>query len=309
MKLKFIDLCAGIGGFHYALHNIGWECVYASEIDKTAREVYENNFKKISPKIFHNENEFFNDDIFKFDTNEKIKKIPDFDAICAGFPCQPFSQIGKKKGFGENYEGRGNIFFKLIDIIEIKKPEVIFLENVRHITKHDEGRTFKRIESEIRKLDYSFYHKVIRASDFGLPQHRPRTFMIGFKNERIEDSYFKFPASITLKNTISDIFGGSCDRDIGFTLRLGGMGSGINDRRNWDSYMVDGKVVKLQPLHALKMQGFNTTFKLPKSRTVSLRLLGNSVAVNVVKHIGLQIEKYLTSKKEFKKNAQIEIKI
>ena len=156
--MKFIDLCAGIGGFHIALHNIGWKCVYASEINSTARSVYENNFRKISPNLF--KKNLFNEDIFNVDIN----KIPNFDVICAGFPCQPFSQIGQKKGFAENFEGRGNIFFEIIKIIKAKKPKVIFLENVKHIIKHDNGKTFKRIENEIRKLNYSFYHKVIKAS-------------------------------------------------------------------------------------------------------------------------------------------------
>ena len=301
--MKFIDLCAGIGGFHLALHKIGWECVYASEINPIARNVYEDNFKKISPKLFSED--LFNEDIFNCNTTD----IPDFDVICAGFPCQPFSQIGKKKGFTENLEGRGNIFFELLRIIKDKQPKVIFLENVRHIIKHDEGRTFKRIEEEIRSLNYSFCHEVIKASDFGLPQLRPRTFMIGFKNEDKEDSFFKFPDNKKLNITMSDVFKGKCDRDVGFTLRLGGMGSGIDDRRNWDSYRVDGEVVKLQPEHGKKMQGYPQSFKLPKSRITSLRLLGNSVAINVIKEIGLQIEKYLNSKEDFKKNSQMHMKI
>lgn len=301
--MKFIDLCAGIGGFHLALHKIGWECVYASEINPIARSVYEDNFKKISPKLFSED--FFNEDIFNCDTSY----IPDFDVICAGFPCQPFSQIGKKKGFTENLEGRGNIFFELLRIIKDKQPKVIFLENVRHIINHDKGRTFKRIEKEIRNLNYSFYHQVIKASDFGLPQHRPRTFMIGFKDEEIHDSYFKFPKEKKLNMTMSDIFGAKCDRDIGFTLRLGGMGSGIDDRRNWDAYRVNGEVIKLQAEHAKKMQGFPKSFKLPKSRISSLRLLGNSVAINVVKEIGLQIDKYINDKDEFKKNTQMQMKV
>ena len=301
--MKFIDLCAGIGGFHLALHKIGWECVYASEINPIARKVYEDNFKTISPELFSED--LFNEDIFNCDTSD----IPDFDVICAGFPCQPFSQIGKKKGFTENLEGRGNIFFELLRIIKDKQPKVIFLENVRHIIKHDDGRTFKRIEEEIRSLNYSFYHEVLKASDFGLPQLRPRTFMIGFKNEDKEDSFFKFPDNKKLNITMSDVFKGKCDRDVGFTLRLGGMGSGIDDRRNWDSYRVDGEVVKLQPEHGKKMQGYPQSFKLPKSRITSLRLLGNSVAINVIKEIGLQIEKYLNSKEDFKKNSQMHMKI
>ena len=93
---------------------------------------------------------------------------------------------------------------------------------------------------------------------------------------------------------MSDIFDGECGRDIGFTLRLGGMGSGINDRRNWDSYLVNGEVIKLQAEHGKKMQGLPLSFKLPKSRTISLKLLGNSVAINVVKALGKEIEYHIS---------------
>jgi DNA (cytosine-5)-methyltransferase 1 len=297
--MKFIDLCAGIGGFHHALHQIGWQCVYASEINPKARKVYQHNFKDISPELF--EDKLFNEDIYECDTVD----IPDFDVICAGFPCQPFSQIGYKKGFTEDLEGRGNLFFELTRIIKDKQPKVLFLENVRHIVKHDEGRTFARIRDEIKELGYSFYWKVIRASEFGLPQHRPRTFMIGFKGEKDHDCYFEFPDAQELEMTMSDIFGGECDRDIGFTLRLGGMGSGIEDRRNWDAYRVNGEVVRLQVEHGKKMQGFPEEFQLPKARGTGLKLLGNSVATNVVREIGVQIEKYVTSKDDFKKGKQM----
>ena len=106
-KYKFIDLFAGIGGFHFAFHKLGLECVFASEIEQSARKSYEKNFKKISPKLFSKKR--FNHDIFELDT----KDLPKFDICCAGFPCQPFSQIGYKKGFKENLEGRGNLFFEI----------------------------------------------------------------------------------------------------------------------------------------------------------------------------------------------------
>jgi DNA (cytosine-5)-methyltransferase 1 len=119
-NLKFIDLFAGIGGFHLAFHNAGCECVFACEIDKFARSTYYNNFLKISPNLFANNNFF--DDIQKV----KTEQIPDFDILCAGFPCQPFSQIGFKNGFLEQKENRGNMFFEIIRILQIKKPTAFF---------------------------------------------------------------------------------------------------------------------------------------------------------------------------------------
>jgi len=292
-KYKFIDLCAGIGGFHFALHKLGLECVFASEIEESARKSYEINFKKISPKLFSKNR--FNKNIFELNT----KDIPRFDILCAGFPCQPFSQIGYKKGFKENLEGRGNLFFEIERILKDKRPKAFLLENVQHLIKHDNTNTFSKIKKSIKALNYSFYHKVIRASDFNLPQLRPRTFMIGFADEKPEDECFKFPEPITRTKTMSDILGGKCSREIGFTLRLGGAGSGIHDRRNWDRYLVDGMEVLITPEHGKAMQGFPKSHYLAESRTKSMKLLGNSVAVNVVKAIGKQMLLYIDNKKKF----------
>lgn len=292
-ETKFIDLFAGIGGFHYALHKLGAKCVFASEIDETARKSYEHNFKKISPNIFSSN--LFNKDIYKQDK----RKIPDFDILCAGFPCQPFSQIGKKRGFSENFEGRGNLFFEISEILKLKKPRAFFLENVQHLINHDNGNTFKVIKETIENLNYSFYHKVIRASDFNLPQHRPRTFMVGFFNEKKRNQQFEFPEPIKLRKTMSDIFEGKCNKKIGYTLRLGGAGSGINDRRNWDRYLVNGKEIRITHEHGKKMQGLPKNFFLSNSRTASMKLLGNSVAVNAVRHVALEMIKYMFDRDKF----------
>ena len=255
---KFVDLFAGIGGFHIALHKLGLECVFASEIDKHARQTYKKNFTKISPNLFSNH--LFNEDIL--DLNYKV--IPDFDILCAGFPCQPFSQVGRKLGFKENFQSRGNMFFSIRDIIKAKRPKAIFLENVRHLINHDQGNTFKVIREIIEKdLQYSFSYSVIKASDFGLPQHRPRVFIVGFRDEKTKNTKFKFPESIKLTKTMSDILGGKCTREIGLTLRVGGSRSPINDRRNWDGYIVDGKEVRLNPQNGLEMMGFPKSFKFP----------------------------------------------
>ena len=307
-SFKFIDLFAGIGGFHLAMHKIGGECVFASEIDEDARITYERNFYEISPDLFKKElfeNNLFNKDIRSISPNE----IPDFDVLCAGFPCQPFSQAGYKKGFSDNQDSeRGNLFFSIADIIIAKKPKAFFLENVRGIVNHDGGKTFKIIRETIEKeLNYSFYYNVVKASDFGLPQLRPRTFMIGFRDDN-ELTSFKFPNPIPLKFNMSDVFGGKCSREIGFTLRVGGAGSNINDRRNWDSYLVDNEVVRIQPNHALKIQGFPDDFKLPNSKHKAMKQLGNSVAIDAVKAYARQLIDYMfsldkkTNKKTIKKN-------
>jgi DNA (cytosine-5)-methyltransferase 1 len=280
-KFTFIDLFAGIGGFHIAFENAGAKCVFVSEWDKFARETYENNFKKRSPEIFKNNN--FAGDITKVDP----LSIPDFDILTGGFPCQPFSQAGHKKGFNET---RGTLFFDIVNILDKKRPKAFFLENVRHLFKHDEGRTFKTIEKVLKEdLGYSLYTKIVKASDFGMPQHRPRLFMIGFLDQEID---FKFPEPLKeLKYNMSDILGGNCDKEIGYTLRVGGRGSNINDRRNWDSYRVNGKVVRIGENEGLKMQGFPEWFKFPDnlSKVQSMKQLGNSVAVPAIQAVAEQL--------------------
>ncbi|MEM7591743.1 MAG: HpaII family restriction endonuclease [Cyanobacteria bacterium P01_A01_bin.83] len=289
-NFKFVDLFAGIGGFHLAMHELGGECVFASEIDRYARTTYIHNFRKISPQLF--EKEYFNKDIRNIVPDE----IPDFNVLCAGFPCQPFSQAGHKRGFDDFHDSeRGNLFFNIADIIEAKKPEAYFLENIRGLVNHDQGKTFKLIRSILEQdLGYSFYYQIVKASDYGLPQLRPRTFMVGFRDESSFKT-FCFPPKIPLKFNMSDVWGGNCDREIGFTLRVGGRGSPIDDRRNWDSYLVDGEIKRLTYAEARIMQGFPEHFEFSVSPTQAIKQLGNSVAVDAVRTVGKSVISYMNS--------------
>jgi DNA (cytosine-5)-methyltransferase 1 len=294
-QLKFIDLFAGIGGFHLALKSLDMKCVFTSEIDKHARKTYAANFKD----KYLDHPDLFAGDIWKVD----YKKIPDFDILCGGFPCQPFSQAGHKKGFKDNKDG--NLFFAIEEVLKAKKPSAFFLENVRHLKNHDQGNTFKIIYKTLQNLNYTFDYKVIKASDFGLPQHRPRIYMVGFYKPRLKEMYnemsFTFPREKPLKKSMSDILGGKVtkelnsneERKIGFTLRVGGGRSPINDRRNWDGYVVNNKVVRIKPSEGLQMMGFPKNFKIPVSDNQAMKQLGNSVAVNVVKEIGKEIQYHL----------------
>lgn len=282
--LTFIDLFAGIGGFHLGMSNNNFKCVFASEKDQFARKTYSLNF--IEPG-----NEFLD-----FQLNEDITqitpdKIPDFNILCAGFPCQPFSQAGKKLGFEDT---RGTLFFNIAEIIKTKQPDAFFLENVRNLYSHDNGKTFEIIKKTLENLGYSFYHKIIKASEFNCPQHRARLYMVGFKNKNIQ---FQFPKPIKLTKTMSDIFEAPCTRTIGFTLRVGGRGSPISDRRNWDGYIVDGKETRLNPALAKKMQGFPDSFKFPVSNTQAMKQLGNSIAIPVIEAIAKEIKYCLLANK------------
>lgn len=276
-SIRIIDLFSGIGGFHLAFHDCGAQCVFAAEWNKHARATYEHNFKNISPDLF-SEGRFVEDI-----TKVAPTSIPDFEVLCAGFPCQPFSQAGYKKGFSDD---RGNLFFHIAEIIEEKQPDAFFLENVRHILKHDNGRSFKMIKQTIERLGYSFHHKMIKGTDFNVPQHRPRVFMVGFRDPALK---YAFPDPVPLTATMSDVFGGRCPRKVGYTLRVGGRGSLITDRRNWDSYEVDGKVARLTPVEGRRMMGLPADFAFPVSESQAMRQLGNSVVVPAIRAVAQSI--------------------
>ena len=257
----FIDLFAGIGGFHIALSQLGAQCVFASEVDKNARKTY----------IANHRIENFAGDITMIDPDS----IPSHDILCAGFPCQSFSQAGLKRGFEDK---RGELFLVIIEIMKRKKPSAFFLENVRHLKNHDNGRTFSKIKCEIENLGYSFFHYIVFAKDHGVPQLRPRLFMIGFR----EKQEYTPPKKRELNLTMSDILKGNCSRKIGYTIRVGGVGSGINSRHNWDSYIVNDQVIRLTVNQAAAMQGFPEDFTFTVSPREAMRQLGNSVAVPAV---------------------------
>jgi DNA (cytosine-5)-methyltransferase 1 len=298
--IRFIDLFAGIGGFHLAFHRQGAECVYASEKDPFARKTYYENFRKISPELFEGDllgSPKFNDDITA--VKNIAKEIGGHDILCAGFPCQPFSQAGHKRGFNEEHEDRGNMFFWIRDILAAKKPKAFFLENVRHLENHDDGRTFDTIKQILTtELGYTIYFKIVKASDYGLPQHRPRIFIIGFSNDYVYPEEFKFPEKKKLKFNMSDVWGGECSREIGFTLRVGGKGSGIDDRRNWDAYLVDGEVRRLGVEEGKRMMGFPKSYKFPVAKGQAMKQLGNSVAVDAIQAVAEQLVTYLATGKK-----------
>jgi DNA (cytosine-5)-methyltransferase 1 len=175
--MRFVDLFAGIGGFHLALHAVGGTCVFASEIDPAARYSYERNFASHSPALF--QQGCFAGDLQKVEP----ATLPQFDVLCAGFPCQPFSICGKQKGFNDT---RGTLFFNVCQIIQAKQPQVVFLENVKHLLHHDQGKTLAVILESLEDLGYFVRFKVLNAVDFGVPQNRERIIIIATKNKPFE---------------------------------------------------------------------------------------------------------------------------
>lgn len=202
-QYTFIDLFAGIGGFHQALHSVGMKCVFASEWDKNARISYEANYKDIAPQLFSDNYRFFNCDI----TEANIDDIPNFDICCGGFPCQPFSIAGLRRGFDDT---RGTLFFNIANIIKNKiekgfPPKVIFLENVKGLKNHDKGKTLEVILATLSELGYNSSYNVLNAKYFGLPQNRERLFIVAWHKSITNCEKFDFPLGIDINgNTIFD---------------------------------------------------------------------------------------------------------
>ena len=192
-NFKFIDLFAGIGGIRLGFESVGGTCVFSSEWDTSACETYKANFGEQPAG-----------DI----TKVKSDDIPDFDILLAGFPCQPFSIIGDKEGF--NHETQGTLFFEIERILKDKNPAAFMLENVRNLTAHDNGNTFRVIRDHLQALGYHVYAKVLNALDFGVPQRRERIIIVGF----LDDVNFSFPEPVPeeQRKTLSDILETNVDR-------------------------------------------------------------------------------------------------
>jgi DNA (cytosine-5)-methyltransferase 1 len=319
-NFKFIDLFAGIGGFHLAMHSVGGKCVFASEWDKFARLTYEHNYRKISPELFDSGN--FNWDIQEADPN----KIPDFDVLCAGFPCQPFSHAGLKKGFEDT---RGTLFFNIAEIIatKIKKkraPKVLLLENVKGLRGHDKGRTLKKIVEVLsEELGYNVDYKVLNSKHFGVPQFN-FPYGIDIKGRHILDANLVdskckpvkvgdiLQSKINGKYTISDrLYQGHLRRLKEHREKGNGFGFSLfTAQSNYTStisarYYKDGSEIliaqknknprKLHPEEAGLLQGYpvGREFEIIVSDVQAYKQFGNSVSVPVVTALASEISRQL----------------
>lgn len=171
--MRFIDLCCGIGGIRIGMERAGFDCVFSCDINQECRKTYYENFGEM-PK----------GDI----TNIKVDSVPEHEILCAGFPCQPFSISGKQKGF---MDARGTLFFEICRIISIRQPQVVFLENVKHLIHHDGGRTLKIIISKLENMGYYVSWKLLNASNFGVPQNRERIIIIASRFREFDFSMIK----------------------------------------------------------------------------------------------------------------------
>ncbi|GAB4158646.1 MAG: DNA cytosine methyltransferase [Candidatus Dojkabacteria bacterium] len=302
-KFKYIDLFAGIGGIRIPFDEIGGECVFTSEWDKFSQKTYEANFG-VKP----------HGDI----TQIQISTIPTHDLLLAGFPCQPFSYAGLKKGFADT---RGTLFFTIEQIIKFHKPKVIFLENVKGFKSHDKGRTFETVKERIESHGYTVYNKILNARDFGLPQNRERIYIIGI----LGSDPFEYPIPTKVSTRVGDILEENFDRDL-YTIsdklwkghqrrrkehekKGNGFGYSLFDESSQYTstisarYYKDGSEIlikqegrnprKITPREAARLQGFPESYVIPVSNTQAYRQFGNSVAVPVIRALAKKLEPIL----------------
>lgn len=315
MKLTFIDLFAGIGGFRIALEKNGLTCVFSSEIDKFARETYYNNFAD-EPS----------GDIFDI----KSDQIPNHDILCAGFPCQPFSIAGKRLGFED---ARGTLFFEVARIIRDKRPKGFILENVAGIVNHDNGKTLDTILRILNDLDYTVTWKLMNAKDYGIPQNRNRWYCVGIDN-RISNLGLEniFPKKEKLRFTLKDVVGNmsvsdhfvsevaqkNIDSHIESFLEKNNIETGEpiianNIRPSKVSFSCSGispcltakmgtggnnipVIYKLKrkftTAECIKLMGFPDDYKIKENYSQSYKQLGNSVVVPIIESIAKNLINY-----------------
>jgi DNA (cytosine-5)-methyltransferase 1 len=305
MSFRFIDLFAGIGGFRLALEANGGECVFSSEWDKKSQAVYKTNHGDLPAG-----------DITQIDE----RTIPAFDVLAAGFPCQAFSVSGKRLGFEDS---RGTLFYDIARIAKFHKPKILFLENVKNIVRHDNGNTMRVISAILDEIGYDLYLKVIRSSDFGLPQARERAYFVCV-NREFSTVPFSFPEFQGPIRIISDVLEKQVDENLFIDredieiyknefdvvdrrrpLQIGKLGKGGQGERIYSihasgitlsaygggaaaktgAYFVDGRVRKLSPRECARLQGFPESFKPDSSRNYAYKQFGDSVSVPVLTSI------------------------
>ena len=278
-ELKYIDLFAGMGSFTKSLNKLGMKCVMSSDICESAVKNYKHNF---------GEDEDVRGDICTIDPTT----VEPYDILCAGIPCQPFSQAGHHQGFADK-KGRGTMFSQVMRFVTVNAPKVVVIENVAALLNHDSGKSFGKIKSDLEQEGYTVAHKVLKCSDFGIPQMRRRLFIVGIKGVSEETMSRFFDMNEYKKTvTLSAYLGKNFAKDVAYTLRCGGKCSPINDRHNWDGYWVDGKEYRLTIEDGLKLQGFEG-YNLTGTKTEQWKMLGNTIPTVLTELVGRQILKTL----------------
>lgn len=303
-KIKFIDLFAGIGGIRKGFEDSNTECVFSSEWDKYASKTYEANYHE---KPFG--------DITQINETD----IPDHDILLAGFPCQPFSNIGKREGF--THETQGTLFFDVLRILKEKRPKAFLLENVKGLVTHDKGNTLRIILKSLKEeLGYSVFYDILDAQNYGLPQRRERIIIVGFRPDQNVDT-FVFPKG----NNEEKVGVGKIleDSPKGYSISKHLQDSYIYKKDDGRPQVIDKtsdfqvntlvasyhKIQRLtgtfvrggetglrlfSELECKRLMGFPDDFKVPVSRTQMYRQFGNSVAVPMIKAVAYAMKQCLS---------------
>lgn len=301
----FVDMFSGIGGFHAATKNFGLQCVFACDLDKEARKAYEFNFG-IKPS----------GDI----CSVYAKNFPDHDLLCAGFPCQPFSIIGKGAGFSD---GRGALFFEIARILKAKKPKAVVLENVKQLSTHNSGKTIKKIVSTLEEMGYGVQWKVLNAINFGLPQKRERVIIVGLLNgmeeflwpsnnfpmrplkalleKKPDDKHY---VSQRIKERRHSMHKSPHDPGIWHENKAGNVSShpfscALRAGASYNYLLVNGER-RLTPREMLRLQGFPESFEIVCNDSQTRKQAGNAVPVPMVSAVIQQIIKAASTKAERK---------
>lgn len=324
MKYKCASFFAGVGGIDKGFEINGFETVYANEIDAKAVHTYENNFNlRVDNRDIHE---------VLIDLENGIDPIGDIDVILAGFPCQAFSIAGYREGFADHH-GRGELFFEVMDIVRIKNPKVIFLENVKNLVSHDNGRTFQIIMAELKNAGYHIKYKVLNSMEYGdVPQNRERIYIVAFRDMN-HCNKFEWPNKIPLTNTLPIVldFNNKVDDKFYYTKekfkRFAEIESEITKSDTvyqWRRvYVRENKnhvcptltanmgtgghnvpliktkygIRKLTPRECFALQGFPKNYVLPNDIAMSYlyKQAGNSVSVSVISRIAEQIKKSINN--------------
>ena len=316
-----VSLFSGIGGLDLGFEYAGFETVWANDFDKFAVQTYKANV---------------NDKIVLGDIRLVKQDIPDHDILVGGFPCQPFSTLGKLQGFDDE-KNRGTLFFEIMDIITKHDTKVVVLENVKNLLNHDNGNTFARIKKELQVAGYDVNAQVLNSQDYGIPQRRNRVFIVAFNKKYFKTSEFAYPEKEELQVTTQDLLDANVEEKYFLTKKLEHTILGVGTkgyivkptidlpisktltatmhkmhRASQDNYVTDNinfernvkdkerriPIRKLTPNECRQLQGFPSEWTQVVSDCQAYRQFGNAVTVDVAYKVACKVVEYMKLNKK-----------
>lgn len=319
-RFKVVSLFAGIGGLDLGFDYAGFNIIWANDFDKWACQTYKANV---------------NENIVEGDISQMKNMIPDHDVLIGGFPCQPFSTLGKLKGFED--EDRGNMFFEIMSIVKEHDTKVIVLENVKNLITHDKGNTFAQIKKLLDEANYDVNYKVLNSQDYGVPQRRNRVFIVAFNRKYFKKGIFEYPEKEELTVTTQDLLDENVEEKYFLTEKISHTILGVGTkgyivkptidlpisktltatmhkmhRASQDNYVTDEinfernvtdknrriNIRKLTPNECRKLQGFPSDWKQVVADIHAYKEFGNAVTVNVSYKVACKVMEYMKINKK-----------